>query len=632
MLLIGLIGLLLTCFLLFIPLTSAFLDDPHLEPNDAGSTEDAGNEFDTAMEITLNDTYTGTLNPTFFDYSDFYKFKVAANNETNVVNRVLVTVYPPVKDIAFELYDPNEMLVDFDVVFNPASEPRTLEFYSNTGGYWFVAFYGRTEDGIITYNFTVSVTSVIVSPQDDANSGMDAGNTISEALPISSGTYNATFNRTWDVTDFYKIFINESMLNSSTNGEVGLYVETNSVDFSIFIVLYYHDNSTGRYNAAEYSIQKDPNDVFDLDQIIARGFSQPGWYYMRFSAAQTSFSSAHVNYQFTVEIRDVDPNQSDANSGRDAPDTIEAALPIRTGNHAGYLNYTDFDTTDLYKFFISQDNSTETLIQKINVTLTVKNASDVFFPVQVWLLSPSGEMAIARTIDDDTVNVLENIGDDVGWWYIEVLLSGTTLLTVEYQFELNMSFIVPLKQDDANTGIDAPDYLHEVVDGASFKVPVELNGTLDPFNDDETDYYAFKSDKDQEVIVTVTPSSDMDIKVALYYYNVDGFFGSVDFIDEVDHRELGGTESLVIDVERNVRYFLQVEHVAGSGGTYQVSIVGESTESSTNTAVSSSSSVTSIASSPSSGHFVIPGFQLSVSIVMLVTIVFFTLRRRHHRD
>ncbi len=126
----------------------AYLDDivitavPH---NDAGSGGDAGDDFDTATEISVGN-YEGFVES--FDVNDYYKIFVSEGNTIHV------TMTPSIgSNLDLKLFDPNEDLVGEST--NVGDVEESISYTAETSGDHFILVYFVSPTSSYTLNVTI---------------------------------------------------------------------------------------------------------------------------------------------------------------------------------------------------------------------------------------------------------------------------------------------------------------------------------------------------------------------------------------------------------------------------------------------------------------------------------------------
>ena len=157
--------------------------------NDAGSETDAGDKISEALKIEPGRSYSGELGG--FDDSDWYRFSVPPGS----VLKISLSNYEGGEPIKFSFRDTQRAEVWFTEEISPgAMESKRIMINRSSGGTYFLeAFYGSGP-----YGFEVLLTN-----QNDGDSGTDAGDKITEALEIEPGRVIAGELGGLDKEDWY---------------------------------------------------------------------------------------------------------------------------------------------------------------------------------------------------------------------------------------------------------------------------------------------------------------------------------------------------------------------------------------------------------------------------------------------
>ena len=157
--------------------------------NDAGSETDAGDKISEALKIEPGRSYSGELGG--FDDSDWYRFSVPPGS----VVKISLSNYEGGEPIKFSFRDTQRAEVWFTEEISPgAMESKRIMINRSSGGTYFLeAFYGSGP-----YGFEVLLTN-----QNDGDSGTDAGDKITEALEIEPGRVIAGELGGLDKEDWY---------------------------------------------------------------------------------------------------------------------------------------------------------------------------------------------------------------------------------------------------------------------------------------------------------------------------------------------------------------------------------------------------------------------------------------------
>ncbi|MEM2878929.1 MAG: pre-peptidase C-terminal domain-containing protein, partial [Candidatus Hadarchaeales archaeon] len=158
--------------------------------NDAGSGQDAGDTFAQAITV-QSGSYTGFVDST--DKDDYYRVSLAGGQI------IVVSLSPPLgSDFDLYLYGSDKTLLDYSTLSE--SQIDTVTYTATSPENCYVRVERWSGSGV--YSFTVWLSSVSV--QNDWNSGMDAGNSLAQAIAVSSGSGMGYLDST-DTEDYYRI-------------------------------------------------------------------------------------------------------------------------------------------------------------------------------------------------------------------------------------------------------------------------------------------------------------------------------------------------------------------------------------------------------------------------------------------
>jgi hypothetical protein len=132
-----------------------------------------------------------------------------------------------------------------------------------------------------------------------------------------------------------------------------------------------------------------------------------------------SRSSGEGEYQLSIDIQD----QNDAESGQDAGDSYQGAIPISTGTITGLLKAGD--DNDYYSINLEEG-------QQITLQLTIPGNAQY----GVLLLNPNNNSR-GSSITQREIKTLDYVADSTGTWYIKISRSSGE---GEYQLSVNTSF------------------------------------------------------------------------------------------------------------------------------------------------------------------------------------------------
>ena len=161
------------------------------EQNDIGYNVDAGNKIQRSTSIYAGEPVnenipgrgrTGTLEPSGGDTEDWYRFSVCQGQS---IQASITTS----QGFASEIYD-------------ASGNPVGNSFTAVATGYHFFRVFA--EEGSSDGDYLMSIS---ISGQNDADTGVDAGNNIGQATPITAGTYTGYLDST-DHEDWYSFNVN----------------------------------------------------------------------------------------------------------------------------------------------------------------------------------------------------------------------------------------------------------------------------------------------------------------------------------------------------------------------------------------------------------------------------------------
>lgn len=193
--------------------------------DDAGYKKDAGNKFEDSFPLypgEIKDNWpgrgrTGKLSSN--DNEDWYLFSVCNGQD------ISITMTPPNgHNYDIGLWDNNGNQRATST--NPGSEIELITFTSDKTAFWYFRIHYISGSGSAQYTF-----EVILSGQNDANTGKDAGDSFNSATTISFGNYEGYLDKN-DEEDWYKFNVEEGQ-----NIHFTLQVEKYSLksDFDIYL-------------------------------------------------------------------------------------------------------------------------------------------------------------------------------------------------------------------------------------------------------------------------------------------------------------------------------------------------------------------------------------------------------------
>ena len=175
--------------------------------NDAGSGGDAGDDSTSATLLnSSNQSVSGWISDTF-DTQDWYNISVPSGNG------IFVTMSFPNGSTSGSQLSLIESSATYYIQYDYSSPYEVSSNGSNVGGgYVYIRVLTNTDEG--DYNLTITLFSTSGQPgssQDDAGSGLDAGDSSSTSLQINmSGnltTFEGWVDNNWDTSDYYSVFV-----------------------------------------------------------------------------------------------------------------------------------------------------------------------------------------------------------------------------------------------------------------------------------------------------------------------------------------------------------------------------------------------------------------------------------------
>ena len=252
------------------------------------------------------------------DSKDIYGFNVVNAQKITVIfktgtkrtSSLYAGLYSPTKDKIF----------DTDSLNPDVSQTKSYTTSYATPGIYYV----RVTGGDNSYQLRIIVTN-----QNDANKGIDALDDF-PGTPITVGKDYPGWLYNVDEKDYYNVNLTMGQ-TLSLNMTVGT-------------------TSTSTLYISLYSPAKDKITSSDSINPSASGslvyttsFETAGLYYFDMTGGDN-------DYKFSVDIK----NQSDANSGIDAPAAFEKAINLKTGSYTGYL--ADIDNEDMYNISVKANH------------------------------------------------------------------------------------------------------------------------------------------------------------------------------------------------------------------------------------------------------------------------------------
>lgn len=324
------------------------------------------NDFNQA--IALKEIAEGTVSSD--DPKDIYKFYVEKGLDIRL--KLIAT-----NNIDLYLYSPERQMVAKSC--NRFSE--YIAHWANVAGYWYAEV--KVSEKYTEYAITVT----LVLDQNDGGYDGDAGNNIFRSVvifpmePIDNTPgrgMEGMLSPPGDGEDWYMFSVCEGQTIDITM--------TPTEDYDLEIL-----DNTATVIASSYNSDT-------TSESISYIATETINYYMRIFAKD---ETGEGTYTMDIELQ----GHNDANSGRDAGDTIDDALQIIPGEYCGFLGFTDL--VDWYAFQVDAG-------QGIRAAIEVPIQSDY----NLWLYTP----------DDNLVHSASHYGDDVleypahvtGLWKLKV--------------------------------------------------------------------------------------------------------------------------------------------------------------------------------------------------------------------
>jgi hypothetical protein len=469
--------------------------------NDMSTGTDAGNSLSAAMTIAAG-SGTGYIDDT--DTADYYKVSVSSGQT------VSVSMTPPSgSDFDLKLYDTSQSQIDSSTL--GGSQTDTVEGTATSSGFFYIHVYRYSGSGI--YSMTITVTGG--ATQNDMGSDIDAGNSVSAAAEISSGSGTGYLDDQTDTDDYYKVHVSSGQTIS---------VEMTPPSGSDFDLELYDPTQSRVDSSAHGGSQMDSVEAI---AILA------GYYYIHVE----QWSGSGI-YSMTVVVTG-GTAQNDANSGQDASDSFVQALAIEAGSYTGFIDSTD--TNDYYKVNLSSG-------QTIEVSLTPPSGSDF----DLYLYNPSQSQVASSTLGGSQTDRVSYVATSSGDYYIRIKQwSGSGV----YSFTVWLSSVAA--QNDWNSGRDAGNSRDQALAISSGSGTGYLDST------DTNDYYKITTTSGGEIDAIFTPPTGSDFD--LYLYDSNG--------SQVASSTLGGSQTDTINYTATSagNWYIRVYLYSGEG-TYSLQV------------------------------------------------------------
>jgi len=467
--------------------------------NDAGTGSDAGDTSTSATPLSSsNQTVPGWISDTF-DPQDWYNISVPSGNG------IYVTMSFPNGSASGSQLALIESTATYYIQNDYTSPYEVTSNGTNVGGgYVFIRVLTGSDEG--HYNLTITLFSTAGQPgssQDDAGSGMDAGNNADAALQINMTSNTTTFegwvDNNWDSSDYYSVFVPTNWTSWASLSWLNT-----SADLDLYL---YDSNQT----TLAYSYFDNPETVSGNSSSI----SGTTIYYN-----VVAYSGNDLYYNLTIGFANLSDspafNQNDANSGGDAGDDFSTALglPNDNGTYYGWISES-LDTDDFYSVQIPSGYA-------IEVNLSWNNSANDF---DLGLYDGAQSMIDSSTSDNpetvesgstdvsnSTVYIL--VQSSAGWWGTGGEGNYTLVITL-----VNQSEVPGLNQNDAYTGGDAGDEYSSATPLVNATPVFSIWPGYVDSGSDEYDYYQVYVPVDHGITVELSPGYGQSNWLALVLYD-----------------------------------------------------------------------------------------------------------------
>jgi len=386
--------------LLAIVASSAFLLFPgpivSAGQNDAGSGQDAGNSFETALAVAAG-SYQAWMDST--DTNDWYAFSATPGQI------IRVSMVPPnATDFNLELYDPGGNLSAASL-FGTGSGEWT-EYVAGTGGLWRARMTQKA--GIGLYAFTVSV-----SDQNDGASGGDAGNDFLSATGMSlpadfGGELGAA-----DIQDWFKVTLQPGVVVRASLSA--------RPDADLDLSLYDPEGALKVQSSFGPAAMEDVTYIADV----------AGEWRIRIGAKGTDVTSYRVVAWSSA--------QNDARSGGDAGNEFVTATTLTSGVWSGLIGQGDI--LDWYKIWVDA-----------GMYLNAESDAPASNNVDLAVANPSGQEVATSTFGYGSHDAVSVFAGQSGYWFVRVGGVGDPS-----SYRLSVSVATVPSITDAESSGDAPD-------------------------------------------------------------------------------------------------------------------------------------------------------------------------------
>lgn len=422
---------------------------------------DAGGNFVSASRISLPaNSCSGAFPSTLpADVEDWYKFGGGAGHQ------VTVLMTPSGGDFNLCLYRPDETQARCSTF---ASGAESILFTLDADGDWFIRVYVQSGRG------TYTLSAETRPPQNDCNTGQDAGGSFSSANAVTlPASCNGLLERTdSDTEDWYKLSLGSggsltaSMTPSSPN------------DFDVCL-----------YSPANVQIR-----CSTLSGSVAESFTASitasGDHRLRIYSVGTSSGTYSLSITYSGP-----PPPNDCGSGTDAGDTFSGATAIFPPISCIGSFPSSGESNDYYKF-------TVTVSQIISASMTPPAGADF----DLCLYNPAGMLQGCSSTTGSSRESIALTADSSGSWRIRVSkFSGSGA----YSMAVSLSIV----HDDCGTRTDAGNTFSAAMSRA---LPSDCRGGFPKDTGDSEDWYSFDVSTGETIAASLSMAGDADFDLCLY--------------------------------------------------------------------------------------------------------------------
>jgi len=464
--------------------------------NDMGTGGDAGNTISDATTIS-GGSGTGYIDSS--DTADYYKIAVSSGMD------FIITMTPPSgADFDLVLYDTNQTSIHTSSYGGTTTD--TVGAIATGSGYFYVKVYQYTGSG--TYSMDVSVAGG-TSTQNDMGTGDDAGDGISSATLIRSGSGNGYIDSS-DTADWYKISV-----SSGQTVTVSM-TPPSGADFDLIL------DDTGQSALGSSSLGGTQTDT------VTGTATASGYFYIDVYR----YSGSGI-YSLTV-TESGSNTQDDMSSGADAGGSLDTATAISAGTGSGYVDSSD--TADYYKVSVSSG-------QTIQASLTPPTGSDF----DLYLYDTNQTQVDSSSYGGSQTDTVDGTASASGYFYIYVYrYSGQGIYSLTVTTTGGTA-----TQNDMGTGTDAGGSLSAATT-ISAGSGIGYVGSTDTY-----DYYKVSVSSGQTIQASLTPPSGADFDIVLYDTNQTW----------TDSSSYGGSQTDTVEgtATSSGYFYIEVDQFSGSG-------------------------------------------------------------------